>query len=195
MFRYALRSQGARFSNQIGQFGRRLASGSTPAYEELMKSLRADLKHNIRMRADPLEKNVIRSILTEVKNMEIAARGEGQDEFKLYDLLNKMIKDRKNSAEVYMKEGSPDRFKQVGLNELREADFLVKYLKELPVASDEAVEEKVRGLAETLQKEGLLTDKKSLFQRVPWKLIKSDWNAPKSSVNRAIDKVYGELGE
>ncbi|QPG75121.1 hypothetical protein FOA43_002464 [Brettanomyces nanus] len=168
-------------------------ASTTPAYDELMKSLRDDLKHNIRMKADPLEKNVIRSILTEVKNMEIDSRDQLQDEFKLYDLLNEMIKDRRHSAEVYMKEGSPDRFKQVGLNEIREADYLVQYLERLPVATEKQVDDRVKQLANTLKNEDLLTNKQSLFKKVPWKTIQSDWNASKSAVTKSVNRVYEEL--
>jgi len=174
---------------------RLLATKSTAAYDEIMRSLRSDLKQSIRMKADPLEKNVIRSILTEVKNMEIASRGELHDEFKLADLFSKMIKERKASAAEYMKEGSPDRFQQVGLNELREANFLAAYLQRLPVASDKEVDEYVTKLAETLKTEGELNSKQDLFKKIPWKIVKDQWHASRSSISKSVDRVFEEVSD
>ena len=174
---------------------RLLSINSTTAYDEVMKVLRSDLKQSIRMEADPLEKNVIRSILTEVKNMEIATRGELHDEFQLADLLDKMIKERNASAAEYMKEGSPDRFQQVGLNELREADFLTSYLKRLPVASDKEVDEHVTKLAETLKSEGELNSKEDLFKKIPWKTVKGQWHASRSSISKSVERVFKEVSD
>lgn len=168
---------------------------TTPAYDNMMHSLRADLKHSIRMKNDPLEKNVIKSILTEVKNMEIDSRGQVQDEFKLYDLFSKMIKERQHTADVYLKEGSPDRFKQVGMNEIREAHFLKKYVDRLPLASDKEVDAHVTAIAETLKADGKLNSKQDLFKNIPWKLIKSDWNTSKSAVSESIARVFDEVSD
>lgn len=173
--------------------GRRMAS--TSAYDELMKTLRNDLKKNIRLKADPLEKNVIRSILTEVKNMEIANRDVVQDEFQLHDLLTKMVKDREHSASVYMKEGSPDRFQQMGVNELREANFLGQYVDQLPLTPQSDVNAKVRDIVDILDKQGPIKSKQEIYKQIPWSKIQTEWKASKSQVNSAVDTVYIEYQE
>ncbi|GME96229.1 unnamed protein product [Ambrosiozyma monospora] len=171
------------------------STAPTTAYDEIIQSIRQDLKLNIRKRADPLEKNVIRSILTEVKNMEIESQNKPKDEFALYDLVSKMIKQRKATAEEYFKEGSPDKFHQIGLNELREVEFLEKYLTKMPVASQEEVEAKVLGIAEALQKDGLLNTEADLFKRIPWGAIKVEWKASRASTSAAVKSVFKKLSE
>ncbi|GME87817.1 carbon-nitrogen ligase activity, with glutamine as amido-N-donor protein [[Candida] boidinii] len=165
---------------------------SSAAWDEAIAAVRQDLKTNIRSRADPLEKNVIRSILTEVKNFEVSHPEQTNDEFHLYDLLNKMIKQRKETAAEYMKEGSPDRFQQVGLNELREVPYLKKYLESLPVASPDQVDAKVEAIAKALKEQDQLTIK-TLFSRIPWGTISSEWQASRSSVTESVNRIFAKL--
>ncbi|ODV82840.1 hypothetical protein CANARDRAFT_108078 [[Candida] arabinofermentans NRRL YB-2248] len=167
---------------------------STAAYDEAIKLIRQDLKTNIRLKSDNLEKNVIRSILTEVKNLEISNKqNKESNEFQLYDLLNSMINQRLKTSEIYLKEGSPDRFKQVGLNELREIKYIEKYLNSLPCSTIKEIDLKVLEIANTLKKDGLLNDSKSLFSRIPWKTIQSDWKASKDMVSSSVNRIYNEL--
>ncbi|GMF62523.1 unnamed protein product [[Candida] boidinii] len=91
-----------------------------------------------------------------------------------------------------MKEGSPDRFQQVGLNELREIPFLKKYLESLPVASPAQVDAKVEAIAKALKEQDQLTIK-TLFSRIPWGTISSEWQASRSSVTESVNRVFAKL--
>ncbi|KAG7855189.1 hypothetical protein KL919_004956 [Ogataea angusta] len=166
---------------------------NTAAYDSAIQALRQDLKTSIRMKADVFERNVIKSILTEVKNLEVANAGKDQDEFQLYDLLAKMVNQRKKTAEEYLKEGAPDRFQQMGLNELREIPYIEKYMRELPVASESEIEARVEAIAKELQKDEGLSSPKALFGKIPWKTIQEDWHASRAAVSAVIPKVYEKL--
>ncbi|ANZ73423.1 BA75_00798T0 [Komagataella pastoris] len=169
----------------------RVRFGSSSAYDEALASIRNDLKLNFRFKADVLEKNVIRSILAETKNLEIDNKDKDLDEFKLYDLLSKMIKQRQDSAAIYLKEGSPDRFRQTGWNELREVDYITKYLEALPVASAEEIEAKVEPIVQSvLEEEGELKSPKEIFSRIPWKVVNQEWQASEGAVKNCVLRLY-----
>ncbi|ODV93026.1 hypothetical protein PACTADRAFT_5436, partial [Pachysolen tannophilus NRRL Y-2460] len=141
-------------------------------------------------------KNVIRSILTEVKNLEINNHNKGTNtEYQLYDLFAKMIKERKDSAAEYMKKGNPDRFHQLGLNELRECDYIEKYLNILNLASDEEVDANVKKIVQDLKAQS--KDEKikvqDIYKNIPMKSIEKDWNCSKSQVKESVNRVLNEL--
>ncbi|ODV95933.1 hypothetical protein PACTADRAFT_49363 [Pachysolen tannophilus NRRL Y-2460] len=166
---------------------RQVRFNSTAGYTEAIAKIRDDLKLNFRLKADVIEKNVIRSILTEVKNLEINNHNKGTNtEYQLYDLFAKMIKERKDSAAEYMKKGNPDRFHQLGLNELRECDYIEKYLNILNLASDEEVDANVKKNYEKIKVQ-------DIYKNIPMKSIEKDWNCSKSQVKESVNRVLNEL--
>ncbi|KAH3666974.1 hypothetical protein OGAPHI_003424 [Ogataea philodendri] len=177
-------------SFSLGQnIGRGIRFQSTAAYETVIKSVRQDLKNNIKAKADVLERNVIKSILVEVKNFEVNNPGKTKDEFQLHDLLTKLANQRRKTAQEYLKDGTSKRSKEMGEKELSEIPYIEKYLKELPVASEAEIEAKVEEIANELIKEGPLDNPKKLFGKIPWNLIQSEWKASRSSVTSVIPKV------
>ncbi|CDK28274.1 unnamed protein product [Kuraishia capsulata CBS 1993] len=133
-------------------------------------------------------------MLTEIKNKEIDTPTKVHDEFDLYELFAKMIKQRQESAKEYMKVGNPDRFHQVGLNELREVDYIKKYIDALPVATDAEIDARVEKAAKLALEEGAKLEKISdLMAKIPWKSINSDWRASKTAVSASVQRVFKDL--
>lgn len=161
------------------------SSSAGPVYDGFLGSLRADLKTCIRTKAPALEKTTVRGILSEMKNLEIENHGSVVDEFKIYDHLNKLVKQRKETASEYLKPDQPERFKELAQKELDEAKIINKYLTALPVASEDEI---VAKLTELMKTENI-TDKRKLFQKIPWGKISKEWRASKGAVSNAINNL------
>lgn len=97
-----------------------------------------------------LEKGVLSLLQSEIKNreIEVGKREEGLSDEEVVKLVQKAIKQRKDSAEQYAKAGRDELVE----NESAEISVLEKYLpKQL---SDEEVEEIVKGVIEESGAEG-----------------------------------------
>lgn len=162
-----------------------VASTAGATYDSVLVALRNDLKACIRNKLPAIEKNTIRGVMSEMKNLEIENHGSAIDEFKIFDHLNKLIKQRNETAAEYLKPEQPERFKELAQKELDEAAIISKYIKALPVASEEEIKAKVVALMEA---EGI-TDKKRIFSKIPWGKINAEWKASRGAVSDVINKL------
>lgn len=160
------------------------AAGAPGAYEELMATLRNDLKASIRNK-DALQKTTVRNIMSEMKNLEIENHGSIVDKFKIFDKLNKLIKQRNDTIAEYLKPNQPERFQKLAEKEQFEADFIHSYLAKVPVASKSEIQAKIQSLMEA---EGV-SDPKRIFSKIPWAKINEEWNASKSAVTDAVNSM------
>lgn len=161
------------------------ASAAGPIYDGFLTTLRNDLKLSIRNKAPALEKTTLRGILSEMKNLEIENHGSVVDEFKIFDHLNKLVKQRNDTANEYLKPDQPERFKELAEKELSEARVISKYLTALPVASVEEIKAKV----EELMKSENITDKRKVFAKIPWNKINAEWKASRGAVSDVVNKL------
>lgn len=167
------------------RFNSTSSSTAGPLYDGFLNSLRTDLKACIRNKLPPIEKTTVRGILSEMKNLEIENHGSIVDEFKIYDHLNKLVKQRKETANEYLKPDQPERFKELAEKELSEAKIIEKYLNSLPVATEDEIKTKLR----ELMKSENITDKRKLFPKIPWAKINTEWRASKGAVSNAINNL------
>lgn len=161
------------------------SSTAGPFYDGFLSTLRNDLKVSMRNKAPATEKATLRGILSEMKNLEIENHGSIVDEFKIYDHLRKLVKQRTETANEYLKPEQPERFKELAQKELDEAAIIEKYLVGLPVASSEDIKAKI---VEIMNAENI-TDKKKLFSKIPWNKINAEWKASRSAVSDVINKL------
>lgn len=161
------------------------ASSAGPIYDGFLTTLRNDLKLSIRNKAPAIEKTTLRCVLSEMKNLEIENHGSVVDEFKIFDHLNKLVKQRNETANEYLKPDQPERFKELAEKELNEAKLISKYLAALPVATEDEIKAKV----EALMKAENITDKRKIFAKIPWNKINAEWKASRGAVSEAINKL------
>ncbi|TID23827.1 hypothetical protein CANINC_003118 [Pichia inconspicua] len=177
MFRLTCARIGIRYNSTVSTAGE--------LYDNFLVTLRNDLKSSIRNKEPAVVKTTVRSVMSEMKNLEIENHGNVVDQFKIYDHLNKLVKQRKETAEQYLKPDQPERFKEMAEAELEEAKIIAKYLTVLPVASEEEVKAKVI----ELMKAENITDKRKLFPKIPWNKINSEWKASRAMVSDVINKL------
>lgn len=180
MFRLAATRIGLRYNSTATT-----ASTAGELYDNFLVTLRNDLKASIRTKQPPVVKTTVRSVMSEMKNLEIENHGKHIDEFKIYDHLNTLVKQRKETAAQYLKPDQPERFKEMAEAELEEANIIAKYLKDLPVASEEEVKAKVVALMEAEN----ITDKRQLFPKIPWNKINVEWKASRAMVSDVVNKL------
>ncbi|KAG0675882.1 Altered inheritance of mitochondria protein 41 mitochondrial [Pichia californica] len=173
------------FARTALRFNSTATSTAGPLYDGFLVTLRNDLKACIRNKSPAVEKTTVRGIMSEMKNLEIENHGSIVDEFKIYDHLNKLIRQRNETAAEYLKPDQPERFKELAEKEIDEAKIISKYLNALPVASEEEIKLK---LVDLMKSEGI-TDKKKLFPKIPWAKINTEWKASKGAVSNAINKL------
>lgn len=173
----------ARYAVRLNSTG--TASSAGALYDGLLVSLRNDLKASIRNKAPAIEKTTIRGIMSEMKNLEIDNHGTAVDEFKIFDHLNKLVKQRKETAKEYLKPDQPERFKELAEKELDEAKIISKYLGGLPVATEDEIKSKLEQLMEAEN----ITDKRKLFAKIPWNKINQEWKASRGAVSDVINKL------
>ncbi|GMM29624.1 Aim41 protein [Martiniozyma asiatica (nom. inval.)] len=169
-------------------FATRYYSTSATVFETMQNTLRNDLKVAMRNKAPQAERTMYRSIMSELKNLDIDCGPETTpDEFKIWDHLNKLSKQRRETAAEYLKPGQPERFQELAEKEIIEAKLIESYLTKLPVASKDEITIKVK---EIIQKEGIsLEDKKQLFKSIPWGKIQNEWKASRGMVSDAINEL------
>lgn len=97
---------------------------ATPGYTQLLQTLKVDLKQAM-IAKKSLEKNTIKSIMSSIKNREID--GAKQTETSLKKTLTKMLKQRNDSAAIYLKQDRAD----LAEVEQKETEVIQKYMSEL----------------------------------------------------------------
>lgn len=158
---------------------------ATPAYNELLRSIKVDLKQAMIAKQN-VEKNTIRAILSTIKNNEID--GGFQTEFELSKVLNKMIKQRIDSANEYNSQNRAD----LADVESKEGDIIRKYVLALPVASDEEINDKVVKFLTDLKAQDPNTHIGAVFKQINDDLAVS-WGAAASVIKAKIPAYYKQI--
>ncbi|XBW35899.1 hypothetical protein QEN19_001474 [Hanseniaspora menglaensis] len=162
---------------------------STEAFEQHFLKLRKDLKQAM-LAKDAVSKNSVRNMISDIKNMQIELRAKNliEDEFAIASLYKKMIKQRNESVADFTQNKRDD------LAEKENQDILIikKYLGELPVASDEAIEVKAKDLLLSLKNvESLKIN--DVFKQVDISKAAKEIRASPNQIKGAIVKIFKEI--
>lgn len=103
----------------------------------------------------------------------------------MIDHLNKLVKQRKETAKEYLKPNQPERFKELAETELNESKIIENYLTKLPVASESEIENKIKQIIETVGS----TERKKIFSKIPWGKINIEWKASRGAVSDVVNKL------
>lgn len=158
---------------------------STDGNPPLMTKIREGLKVAMR-EGNTIEKTVIRSIISEVKNKTINDSSSVGTDLKLHGLLRTMIVSRKKSIAEYDAAGRQDLVDK----ESSEIEVLKKYAGLVSVASDDDLDKKVKEIISTLPE----ADQKSMSKimgTIPWKDVETKWNSSRNAVAGSVKRVLG----
>lgn len=158
---------------------------ATPAYANLLKSLKVDLKQAM-ISKNNLEKTTIRAILSTVKNNEID--GGAQTEFELSKVLGKMAKQRADSAQEFQQQNRSD----LAEVEIQESDFIKKYISSLPVASDAEIKEKLTNFLNDIKANDANAHVGAIFKQINDDLA-SSWGAAPSVIKAMVPQLYKDI--
>ncbi|CCH63044.1 hypothetical protein TBLA_0J00440 [Henningerozyma blattae CBS 6284] len=162
---------------------------SSVAYINAMKSLKLGLKKAM-IAKDEARKTTIRSILSAVKNEEIDKNEKSDmDEYALFEVYEKLIKQRKVSIEDYKKNKRDDLVEK----EATEMSIIEQYLKELPVATEEEIALNAEKLLQGTYKENPKQSLKDIIKTSNIKEISQAWNCSEKAVRAALAKHYKKV--
>ncbi|SMN20233.1 similar to Saccharomyces cerevisiae YOR215C AIM41 Putative protein of unknown function [Maudiozyma saulgeensis] len=167
-----------------------LRFNSTEAYTAAITNLKKDLKTSMINKND-LEKNTIKGLLSEIKNMEIDNKGNHNDEFLLFDTYSKLIHQRHDSIENYLANNRED----MANKEKQEVEIIKKYQNLLPVATQEEIDEKVIELLRFIKKEEPNLQLKQVFGKVNWKTTSEQWKASPKSIRSSIVTNFKSISQ
>lgn len=151
---------------------------STQAYKATVAQLKTDLKSAMKSK-DTVKKDTVKGLLSSIKNKEIDTKPNQHTEFLLHELFTKAISQRRDSIKEFQ-----DKRPELAEKEEQEVKLIEAYLDQLPVASSEEVEAKVRALLADLLKDGPLK-LNEIFKLVPWDEVK-EWNTSEKTVRATI---------
>lgn len=180
----------------IGSSFRNVASSSllfarhvhSQAYLDSVKVLKTDLKKAMQAR-DDLRKTTIRALLSGIKNKEIDNQGKDLDEFTLQELYSKLITQRKDSIKDFLANDREDLVKK----EKDEIEIIQGFLTQLPVSTQEEIDEKVVALLKEIQKAEPTTQLKQIFGKIDWKRVPTDWNSSPAIIRASIVSNYKDV--
>ncbi|CUS20443.1 LAQU0S01e06700g1_1 [Lachancea quebecensis] len=158
---------------------------SSQSYVDSVAALKKDLKKAM-IAKDDLKKTTIRGLLSGIKNKEIDAQGKDLDEFALHDLYSKLITQRKDSIEEFLKNNRSDLVER----EESEIKIIKNYLEQLPVASEAEVDAKVSDLLTKLKQSDPSLQLKDAFKKFDWKATPSDWRASAGMIKASIVRQF-----
>lgn len=158
---------------------------ASPAYTNLLKSLKVDLKQAM-IAKNNVEKTTIRSILSSVKNNELD--GGAQTEFELSRVLGKMAKQRSDSAKEFQQQDRSD----LAEVELQESDIIQKYISALPVASDAEIKKKLIEFLTEIKENDANTHVGAIFKQINDDLA-SSWGAAPSVIKAMVPQLYKDI--
>ena len=167
---------------------RQVRFGSTEAYTNALTKLKKDLKQAM-IAKDEVRKTTIRGLLAEIKNKEIDSKSKDFDEFGLSSLYTKLIHQRAESIEEYKANGR----QELAEKEQKEMDIISGYLEELPVATKEEVDAKVKTFLEELKNAEPDLQLKQIFGKVDWKVVTVEWKASQSMIKASIASQFKSI--
>lgn len=156
---------------------------STQAYKDTVSLLKTDLKKAMKEK-NTVKKDTVKGLMSLIKNKEIDTKPAQHNEFLLFELFCKAVSQRRDSAKEYITLKRPE----LAEKEEQEITVIEGYLKQLPVASQEEVEQRVTELLAQLQKDGPLK-LNQIFSKVPWDAVKNEWRASDNAVRATIARL------
>ncbi|AQZ10631.1 AIM41 (YOR215C) [Zygosaccharomyces parabailii] len=172
----------------VTRLARPVRYGSTESYNSALTGLKKDLKKAM-MAKDDLRKTTIRNLLSAIKNKEIDNNGKPLDEFTLFDLYSKLVNQRKDSIRQFLDNKRDD----LVAKEEQEMSIIQDYIKALPVASKEEIDNRVLLLLEELKRKEPNMPMKQVFGQINWKSINSEWKASPSVVKSSVVQQFKEV--
>lgn len=163
----------------------RFNSTASPAPPLLLK-IREGLKAAMRS-GNTAEKNVIRGILSEVKNKSIDNAASVGTDLKLHGLLRTMIVTRQKSIAEFKSLGRQDLVDK----ETEEVEIIKKYAGLVSVASDEELDKKIAEVIDSLPAD-IQTQANKVMAKIPWADVESKWNSSRGAVASSVKRVIGQ---
>ncbi|CCC68214.1 hypothetical protein NCAS_0B01300 [Naumovozyma castellii] len=166
---------------------RLLRFSSTEAYTNALTHLKKDLKAAM-LAKDDTKKTTIRSMLSTIKNNEIAQNGKEAtfSEFTLFDTYSKMIKESQESIKEFQENDRKDLMEK----ESAEMEIVKSYLRQLPVTSEEEVDVKVFELLKSLKENDKDLQIKNVFGKVNWRDLSNEWKTSPTVIKRSILRQF-----
>lgn len=164
------------------------STSSNEAYNGVLTTLKKDLKTAL-LNKDEVKKTTIRNMMAALKNKTIDSKNHTIDIFDIHATYEKMINQRKESIAEYLSNKREDLVEK----EQKELDIIKDYQKLLPVISKDELDLKVKDLLEALKKEDPNIQLKSVFSKIDWKVLPSEWNASPNMVKSNIVKQFQEI--
>jgi len=149
----------------------------------LKKELQEDLKEAMKSKNN-VKLEVVRSVLTGVKNLEVQKMREAEDEDVL-QVIKQEVKKRKEAIEMYEKAGRTDLLEQ----EKAELSVLETYLP--PLMSEEEVREVVKRQIEKVQPTSIKERGKIMGLLMQELKGKADGNVVSSILDEELEKILG----
>lgn len=149
----------------------------------LKKELQEDLKEAMKSKNN-VKLEVVRSVLTGVKNLEVQKMREAEDEDVL-QVIKQEVKKRKEAIEMYEKAGRTDLLEQ----EKAELSVLETYLP--PLMSEEEVREVVKRQIEKVQPTSIKERGKIMGLLMQELKGKADGNVVSRVLDEELEKIFG----
>lgn len=158
---------------------------SSQSYNDAITLLKTDLKKAM-LAKDNLKKTTIRGLLSAIKNKEIDNKSKDLDEFALYDIYSKLISQRADSINEFIKNKREDLVDK----EASEIKIIEVYRDALPVASQKEVDARVLDILKTFKNEDPKMQLKQIFQKIDWKTLPNDLKASPAAIRSSIGAQF-----
>jgi len=148
----------------------------------LKEKLQEDLKNAMKAK-DSVKLEVVRSVVTGIKNLEVQKMGEADDNDVL-QVIKQEVKKRREAIEMYQKAGRTDLLEQ----EKAELSVLESYLP--PLMSEEEIRQVVRNHIEKLQPKSMKERGKIMGSLMQELKGKADGNTVGSILDEELEKTF-----
>lgn len=133
-----------------------------------------------------LKKNTIRGLLSAIKNKEIDNRDKNFDEFMLFEVFSKLVKQRQDSIKEFLKN---ERGELVD-KEKQEMQLIQGYMDSLPVSTSEEIDIKAVEYLEKLKASQPELQMKQVFNKIDWNTMPAAWKASPNAIKSSIAAHY-----
>lgn len=130
---------------------------------------------------------------SELKNYQIDSKGDENNEFAIFKVINKMIKTRASAAAEYAELKRQDLVDK----EQSQVRYLQEYLSQVPVATEEKIDELVTALLNKIKaelKEGeALPAAAAILKQLDLNALEKEWKASTKDIRKSLFTVYKKL--
>jgi len=149
----------------------------------LKEKLQEDLKNAMKAK-DSVKLEVVRSVITGIKNLEVQKMGEADDNDVL-QVIKQEVKKRREAIEMYQKAGRTDLLEQ----EKAELSVLESYLP--PLMSEDEIRQVVKNHIEKLQPNSMKERGKIMGSLMQELKGKADGNTVGNLLDEELEKLFG----